>query len=361
MIVLFTSNFDGGILQLSIQIMNELKKMNMNVCCFVPKQAQKCLGEEFMSDIILYEKFSPMKAQVAKLKRVGNAVLNRKPQLVWYMDNFAMCTSIGLYLSGKVKQLLILHDIQPHLSYDKGLRTLNAINYARFLTWMFLRKGNYLLLMSHESYVQSLKKFPRYADKMLELTLGAHLPESTPLRLKELNNLDDSFLLFFGRLDKYKGIVTLLKAYALNARVGKMLVIAGKGTLTEEEQKLIIENSNVILINRYIEDGEIVWLFQNAQAVVLPYIEASQSGIIPIAYLYGVPVITSDVAGLVQYVEDRKTGIICRQIDDYVEAFQTISQKEVRDAMSNHCKEYYKEHMDWEEHLKELLNIVLFN
>lgn len=360
MIVLFTSNIEGGVLQLTVQIMHELKKMDVEVCSFMPRQARRCLKEEFMPDIILYEQFSPRRMQVRKLKRVGDAVLCKRPQLVWYMDNLASSVSVGLYLSCRVKQLLILHDIQLHPSYSKSLKTISASNYAHFLTWRFAEKGNYLLVLSHETYEQSIRKFPKYADKILELTLGAHLPESTQAELEELRSLAQPFLLFFGRLDKYKGISTMLKAYAMSEHDSKKLVIAGRGILTEEDERLIAKDKRVILINRYIENSEMLWLFRNAQAVVLPYIEASQSGIIPIAYLYGVPVITSDVDGLVQYVEDKKTGIICREISDYVEAFLTVSQGEIREEMSYHCKEYYKEHMDWQRNLKTLLSKVMF-
>ena len=359
MIVLFTSNSSGGILQFSVQIMCELKNLNVGVCCFVPEKACTYFNEQYKSNIILYESFSSLKLQISKVKKIGDTILDKKPQLVWYMDNLSNSVSVGLYLTGKVKQILTLHDIQPHPSYIGNLKKTAASYIINRLTWKFIKKVNYLLLMSDESYELSVKETPKYADKMLKLTLGAHLPETQPSGLIELNNLEKPFFLFFGRLDRYKGIKTILKAYELDDNCEARLVIAGQGVLTEEEKMIIDKDRRIILVNRYIEDGEMVWLFQHTQATILPYIEASQSGIIPISYLYGVPVITSNVAGLVQYVEDEKTGLICREVDDYVKAIQKISQREYREKMSIYCKQYYEKNMDWHNNLKKLLNIVL--
>lgn len=359
MIVLFTCNGSGGILQFTIQIMHELKKLNIEVCCFVPEHARRYLKDEYMDDFVLYENFRSSKYQAKKIEGIGNSILCKQPRLVWYMDNLSKSLFVGLYLAGRVKQMLVLHDVHPHPSYAKGIKKQITEIYINFFTQRFLRKVDYLMLLSDESYDLGVKTFPRYADKMVKLTLSAHLPETSPTELQELSTLEEPFLLFFGRLDRYKGISAMLRAYALSGQGSERLVIAGNGILTEEEEKLIAENKKVILVKRYIEDCEMVWLFQHAQAAVLPYIEASQSGIIPIAYMYGVPVITSDVGGLVQYVEDKKTGIICREINDYVEAFQTVSQREVREEMSSHCRAYYKEHMDWQKNLRELLDIVM--
>lgn len=356
-IVIFTSYSNGGMLQFTIRIMCELVNMGVETCCYIPEKAHKYVKEEYIANIVFYEDFSSLNLQISKIKKVGNSILGRNPQLVWYMDNWSNSVSIGLYLAGKVKQILTLHDVQPHPTYIFKMIVTSFI--IERLTWCFIKKVNYLLLMSSKSYEQSIRKFPKYRNKMLVLTLGAHLPKTESKELIELTNIRSSFYLFFGRIDKYKGISTILKAYALDYNGEEKLVIAGKGVLTEEEMQMIDKDKRIILINRYIEDEEMVWLFQHARAVVLPYIEASQSGIIPISYQYGVPVITSNVAGLVQYVEDKKTGLICKQIGDYVEALQKLSQGEFRERMSQYCKQYYEKNMNWKNNLQKLLDVIL--
>lgn len=125
---------------------------------------------------------------------------------------------------------------------------------------------------------------------------------------KESNNI--SFL-FFGRIDGYKGLHVLSKAYKLlsNEMSNVSLTIAGNGDFEEYENEYMNLN-NVKIINRYIGDEEITQLFNVKNTVViLPYLDATQSGVIPLAFQFGVPVIASDSGGLKEQLFDGRVGI----------------------------------------------------
>ena len=66
----------------------------------------------------------------------------------------------------------------------------------------------------------------------------------------------------------------------------------------------------VKLVNRYIPNEDVAKWFRAADIVVLPYLSATQSGIIPIAYQCNRPVITTRVGGLPDMVEDGKSGYL---------------------------------------------------
>ena len=64
------------------------------------------------------------------------------------------------------------------------------------------------------------------------------------------------------------------------------------------------------VLDSYTPDREVEKYFAAADLVVLPYISATQSGIVEIAYGFKKPVIVTDVGGLPDVVEDGRTGYV---------------------------------------------------
>jgi glycosyltransferase involved in cell wall biosynthesis len=62
--------------------------------------------------------------------------------------------------------------------------------------------------------------------------------------------------------------------------------------------------------NRFIEDGEVARLFLDADLAVLPYLEASQSGVLNLAAAFGMPVVATDVGELRETVESNRIGLV---------------------------------------------------
>src|SRR5690606_30937707 len=97
-------------------------------------------------------------------------------------------------------------------------------------------------------------------------------------------------ILFFGRIEPYKGLDILLESMQ---KVWKdhpdwTLTVAGVGDISPYSANLA--DKRIELINRFIEDEEVAPLFQKASFVVLPYISATQSGVIPVASAFKKPV-----------------------------------------------------------------------
>ena len=65
-----------------------------------------------------------------------------------------------------------------------------------------------------------------------------------------------------------------------------------------------------IVHNEYIPEDRAADYFRRASVIVLPYIEASQSGVIPIACSAGKPVVATTVGGLPEMVENGRTGYL---------------------------------------------------
>jgi glycosyltransferase involved in cell wall biosynthesis len=128
---------------------------------------------------------------------------------------------------------------------------------------------------------------------------------------------DGPVVLFFGLLRPYKGLDVLLRAWRAirenggggsagngdrarepsgNGFVGAELWIAGMPRM-DVATLLADPPPGVRLVPRFIPDAELPAYFERADLVVLPYLEADQSGVLFTALAFGKPLLLSDVGG----------------------------------------------------------------
>lgn len=127
-------------------------------------------------------------------------------------------------------------------------------------------------------------------------------------RVRELNTIPT--FLFFGRIVKYKGLLLFLKAIEIFDKKMKELnknykvIIAGEGKIEKEEAELINkinqDKNNIEILNRYIDEKEIAQIWDRSDICILPYIEASQSGVVAIAINKAMPCIITPMKGLLE-------------------------------------------------------------
>lgn len=147
----------------------------------------------------------------------------------------------------------------------------------------------------------------------IPVTIHPHpIYDQFPQPTKELPRRAKLELLFFGFVRPYKGLDVLLKAMALLKEEDVFLSIVGEFWNCEEETLEFVTNNGidkkVEIVARYVTDDEAASYFARCDVVVLPYHSATGSGVIPLAYHYGKPVIATRVGGLSEVVEDGVTG-----------------------------------------------------
>jgi len=126
---------------------------------------------------------------------------------------------------------------------------------------------------------------------------------------------DGRKILFFGVIRPYKGLDVLLRAMALLvAKVQCSLLVAGEFYELETKYLQLITDykleKNVKLENRYIPNEEIAALFRDADVLILPYLSATQSGVVRMALATGLPMIASRVGGLSEVVTENVNGLL---------------------------------------------------
>lgn len=153
--------------------------------------------------------------------------------------------------------------------------------------------------------------------------------------------LPENYILFIGRIKKYKGLDVLIDAfdrvkYELNEH---QLVIAGEGRIPEE----ILGKDKVLCLNRYIAPSELVQLIKNSKFVILPYRDPTFSGVLMTAYNFNKPVVASSVGGVPEIVISGKTGLLFRNgdVDELADHIYFLCNNESKiKEMSESVKEF---------------------
>lgn len=203
--------------------------------------------------------------------------------------------------------IVVLHDPIPH-SGDKNKRVLQLFGETNIL-----KKADYIVVLS-KMFIEYVEKKYNKQNRVISIPMG------TTNLYKQIENkiqtpsYDESKVnfLFFGTISKYKGIEILGEAYKKVSEDldNVTLTIAGSGDFSKYEE-YFKDSENVNIYNRWIGNEEVESFFASKSVVVvLPYLDATQSGVIPVCISYGVPVIASNTGGLVQQLNDYETGIL---------------------------------------------------
>lgn len=137
------------------------------------------------------------------------------------------------------------------------------------------------------------------------------------------------YALFFGLIRDYKGLDTLLEAWARFRRSGHKLLIAGEFYASRDKYIELIKRlgleSEIILHDHFVPDSEVRNYFSASDCVVLPYKTATQSGVTQIAYNFCTPIIVTRVGGLAEIVPDSRVGfVVASSVDGVLDGLERI-------------------------------------
>ena len=199
----------------------------------------------------------------------------------------------------KIPQFWTLHDYKTH----SGEKNTRAEKINRFLAGL-----KRLTIIQHYEYLREkvIQEFQLSAEKVKALLSGP-LDVFHIFKAKKDFCPDGNYILFFGRIRKYKGVDVLLKAYSRIKMEKPQLVIAGKGDFGFDISPFQ-NDPQIVFLNDYIENEVLIGLIKHCQYVVVPYRDATHSAVIATSYAMNKPVIASDVDGLKEVVFDKVTG-----------------------------------------------------
>jgi glycosyltransferase involved in cell wall biosynthesis len=192
--------------------------------------------------------------------------------------------------------------------HDGVLHTGDGEVFEQFLNKWCIKLSNKVIFLT--KYVKKItsEKYA-FSAKTSVIPHGILRPDNLSFHMR--NYPADNFkILFLGRINRYKGVEMLIEAFNLIQHDRPVsLTIAGKSSYSFQPLTL---SRNVKIVDKYLSDNEIAHLLTTSDLLVLPYLEATQSGVITLGIASGIPILCTDVGGLKEQLIPMKEAVFTK-------------------------------------------------
>lgn len=314
---------------------------------YVPAEVVRYLGTRLRNVHVYMYEFS-IKHLFCSRNLISNKIGKLDYDIVHFIGMTSLYPSIANTVKGKSKIIFSLHETDAFRaeSGKRGLKNMvkrivnkrinNVLNKANFFTFFSKNENDKFAGIFGEKARSSrvikfgnFETFPYFEDK----------------GLLDLNPRD--YILYLGSIRPYKGVDFLIDAYGSSSLQDKYkLVIAGKDDM-ELSRKTY---KNIQFVNKFLTDNEMVELIKNCKVVVLPYFNASQSGLPSLVLQYRKPIVFSNVKGLDEYLIDGYNGMqfVCKDQVSLLETLERMLNVETYQAIVNNIsRNEFNEDLSW--------------
>jgi glycosyltransferase involved in cell wall biosynthesis len=239
--------------------------------------------------------------QFQTIRAILRAIKDFSPDVVHY-QGIHLWFDLALPSLHRYPLVFTVHDFRPHPGDQ-------ALQQTPFFIEMFARRrANQIIVHTRHTRELMAQELGGRADT---ISIIPHIQIGEGLGVSAVPE-EEHLVLFFGRIWEYKGLEYLIRAEPLiSARVPDVrILIAGQGEDFFRYKRMMPHPDRFIVHNEFISEECAAEYFKRASVVVLPYVEASQSGVIPMAYSAGKPVVATTVGGLPEMVEHGRTGYL---------------------------------------------------
>ncbi|MCH5248457.1 MAG: glycosyltransferase family 4 protein [Lachnospiraceae bacterium] len=277
----------------------------------------------------------------------------------WWHPYFVPCFFTLFKLLGRYKLLFVCHNVFPHERFPLD----------RFLAKLVLRQGDYFITQSKMD-ANDLRSIKKDAEPIVtpHPTYNAFkISDMSKADARKILNIDEkaNIMLFFGFVREYKGLKYMLQAMpAIKKSVpdAELWIVGDFGDKKESYYNMIDSlgiKDSVKTVEGFVADAEVEKYFAACDLVVLPYVSATQSGIVPMAFGFGRPVLVTNVGGLPDVVTDNKTGYVVKS-----RSHSEISDKAIDFFNNNRADEFIEniineeDRFSWDTFVKKLTKLV---
>lgn len=211
------------------------------------------------------------------------------------------------WISRKCRQVYYLHDYKAHSGTS---RIINKIMQGS--DTLFRRYCNCIIVAS-EKIKTSLRQTNKGWSKCHIEVIPLGVLDNLLFPLPDI--YCDIDILFFGRIEYYKGIDWFLELAGRNFS-NLTIYVVGRGEMIEVCKKICYGHENIHIVNRYVEDLELAHFIKRSRMIVFPYRDATGTQAIPTAFYYGKCVIAADVGSFSEIVKNGINGLLVPPLDE---------------------------------------------
>lgn len=293
--------------------------------------------------------------------KVGKEIRNLNPDAVvfnYWLPLMGPCYGTiarVIRKNPKIAVLAVIHNMIPH---EKRAGDQAFSSY-------FIKACNGFLTMT-KKVENDLKQFTSSTNKALTPhpvydNYGEAVSREVAADHLQLNS-NGNYVLFFGLVRKYKGLDLLMKALSDIRLKEKNITLLVAGEFYDdrnfydqlaEELKITVK-----VVSDFIPDEDVKYYFSLADLVVLPYRNATQSGVSSLSIHFDKPMIVSNFGGLPDAVIDKQTGYVVEaepsSIADAIHQFYSLPDRSQMIEMVKHEKQKYS----WSKVVNELIRLA---
>ncbi len=254
---------------------------------------------------LIHKSRNPLSLLMQALRLVAT-VRRFAPQVLHVQEDSKDVLAAALPWLPRVPLLLTMHDPKPHSGDDTRVRTRTRHGFYI----QQLRRRADAVLVHGERLVADARQV--LEGRALPVHVVPHGPLGQTLAAQHASAQEPGRCLFFGRIEAYKGLRHFIDMVRGLRAQGVMVrgVVAGRGSDLEPNRDALRDAQAFELIDRFLSPEEVVREFQRARVVVMPYDNATQSGVAAYAIGVGRGVVAFDVGALREMVDNGRTGLL---------------------------------------------------
>lgn len=348
-IVFLGLNGRGGTLHYSSSLASNFANY-AKVCLLIPSYSNSSLINKKVELLKIEAPPSVFKTFLLSLNifqhiRIVKQINSKNSDVINILDIHPWYVLWWPFLKGK--KIVTINDPELH-SGETGF--INSI-ILKLITKFLLKNAEKIIVLGKKQ--KEVVKRLGYKQQIIVSRIG-HYGFFT--KNKPSTRSDPRTILFFGRIKEYKGLSYLLDSLIKTKKKFK-LIIAGDGDLEQYSNKLKKISNNLEINQGFIPDAVVGEYFQRSSFVVMPYIDATQTGVVQIAYSFKKPVIATNVGSLPEVVINEKTGLIVepRNVDQLRIAIEKfLENPTLVKAYGNNGYKFMKKEMDWKKIVEKL-------